>query len=150
MKHIAAAIVWLADFFARRPSAVLLTFLVCMSVLVLTSCGAPEKGDVISKEYKPEREWTTSEPDYDTKTYSCRKTKTETKTVNGKTTSKQVGYTGTCTKQVRDGYDIVDHYSPEEFLLKIQDGDNVGWVEVSESTYEDAEVGDYYDNGSIR
>jgi len=119
-------------------------------LVMLAACGAPNQGDIVGKKYTPEREWSTMEPDYDTKTYSCKKTKTETKTVNGKTTSKEVPYTGTCTKRVKDGYDEVDHYSPEKYRLKIQDGDNVGWVEVDESTYEDAEVGDYYDEGSVR
>lgn len=119
--------------------------IVAALLLPLAAC-APESGDIIKKDYDAERTWTELEPDYDTKTYSCKKTKTTT--VNGK--SKTEEYTATCTKRVQDGYDEVEHYEPERYRLQIRDGDDTGWVEVDEATYEDASVGDYYENGEVR
>jgi predicted small lipoprotein YifL len=123
---------------------------VLAALVMLTACGAPTSGDVVEKKYTPEKEWTETVPDYDTKTYSCTKYKTKSKTVNGKTTTEQVPYSATCTKRVRDGYDEVERYEPEEYLLKIQDGEDTGWVEVDEGTYNEASVGDYYEDGSVR
>ena len=115
---------------------------VLLGTLVLPAC-APEQGDIVDKKYEPERTWYTTEPIYSTQTYSCPRTTT----VNGKTTT----VSGTCTRQVQTGSHQVQHYDPEEFRLKITDGEDTGWVSVPERTYDRAKVGDYYEkDGTIR
>lgn len=116
--------------------------LLLLSLLVLTAC-APEQGDVVDKDYDPERTWYSTEPVYTTETYSCPKTKTTTS--NGKSTTST--YMSTCTRQRQTGTHQVQHYSPERYRLKIQDGDDVGWIEVPERTYDKAKIGDYYEKG---
>lgn len=122
----------------------LLTLLAIVAALVLSAC-APEQGDVIEKKYVPDREWYSTEPVYVTESYPC--TKTRTSTVNGKTTTQT--YTTTCTRQAQRGTEQRYHYSPEEYRLKIDDGGDTGWVSVSETTYEDASIGDWYDHGEV-
>lgn len=116
-----------------------------LAVLALTAC-APDQGDIVKKKYEPAHTWYSTEYEYRTETYSCPKT--QTTTVNGKTTTRT--YTGTCTRQVQTGSHQVPHYEPERFRLKIDDGGDTGWVSVPERTYDRAKVGDYYDNGDVR
>lgn len=127
----------------------MMALLAVVVVVLLTACGAPSQGDIVKKKFTPERYWETMEPVYSSKSYPCTKTRTKTTTSNGKTTTTTVPYSSTCTKQVKTGTHEVDHYTPEKYLLRIKDGDNEGWVTVSEETYEDASVGDYYNEGSI-
>lgn len=116
--------------------------LALLAALALTAC-APEQGDIVDKKYDPANTWYSTEPIYVTESYPCTKT---TSTTNGRTTS----YPATCTRQVQRGSQTVSHYDPEDFRLKIRDGEDSGWVSVPEATYDRAKVGDYYDHGDVR
>lgn len=39
---------------------------------------------------------------------------------------------------------------PDNWTLSIREGKESGWVDVSQSTYDDYKVGDYYPRGDIR
>jgi hypothetical protein len=91
---------------------------------LLTACGGIEHGEVISKKYVPENDWTYMQPMYTTQ---C--------TPSGKTTS--------CT-QVLTGFIPIPMTDPACWRLNLRDGDDTGHVCVSEKAWNEAKVGEQW------
>lgn len=97
--------------------------IVVLSILlfVFSAC-APDQGTIEKKDYDPEwQQW-----------------------VAGSTSCSGTGAQRTCT--TTPGHFT---YYPASWQLYVVNGDDKGWVSVSEGTYDQAHVGDYYDNGEI-
>lgn len=119
------------------------------AALVLAACGAPTKGVVDDKEYDDPDTWWATVVDYDTRSYSCIKTRTRT-TGTGKTsTTRTESYSTTCTKRVKVGTHQEQRHDGAHYELLIVDGDRSGWVTVDRATYDRADIGDTYARGKI-
>lgn len=102
---------------------------VAVLVLALAACGAPDAGRVVEKQYDDADTWIEMRPTYTT-------------TCNAQ---------GICTQQ-QTGVVPIQHYDPEHWLLKLDDGDDSGWITVDERTWQNVRVGQVYDSktGEVR
>lgn len=92
---------------------------ISLVIVGLTAC-APSKGTVTEKDYDSAYSY------WQAGSTTCSGTPTR------------------CT--TTPGYVV---YVPESYDLLIVNGDDKGWVGVSQRTYDSTNVGDYYDNGTI-
>lgn len=99
-----------------------LKIVVLFLLLLLVSACAPDQGTIEKKKYVEEYEYW----------------------VAGTTSCTGTGAQQRCTNT--PGY---YQYVPDSYRLYVVNGDDKGWISVSEGTYESAHVGDYYDNGEI-
>jgi len=87
---------------------------VLVAAALLVGCSAPERGTVVAKRYEPE---------YTTTTWTC------------------YGYdkNGFCTLQLP-----TSNRWPEQWQLRLRDGDDEGWRAVDQADYHEYEVGEEY------
>lgn len=114
-----------------------LTATALLTAILLAACGGITEGTVYEKTYTPARDWTTTEPDYDTR---CT-TKTRMKTVNGKTRTE----TYQDCQRYQDGWEEVAHHEDECYRVAFREGDDTSSVCVTKEQYDAVEIGDPFE-----
>ena len=118
-----------------RKTIATLTMLLILGAF--TACSAPlAEGTVTGKVHEPYKEWTTEEADYDTRCVP----KTRTTYVNGKS---QTSTYQDCQRYF-DGYETVEHSSPECYRINYAAKKERDSLCVTEAEFTAIQVGDRF------